>query len=515
MNKRSRIILVILGIVGGSLLLLLIPIFDVNSVNSWNYSQDYGYSSAKISEDGKYVAMCTHSPDKNSLKLVKTSDKEVKWEFEYDDDSEKFEDLEDVCITENGDYLVGKSKYYDRQLFLFDTSFSKNYTWHYNASRDINSVAISDKGEYVLIGEEDQYAHLFNYSSSEPIWKLELYQEYPPGEKTTVDISKDGQFFALCMGLHYTEGGNCQLNVYNNSNDNPTELWNYIIPGDEGIVKMSDDGKHLIAGGKKEIYYFDTLDSEPKWSTTISGGEVKQLQISADGENVVVITDKMYFFKSDSENYQWTADYKGSCCMSSDGKYIAMSNQGEILLFSAESNAPLWSYKIMENFSQSAFGAPSISEDGKYIVTLVDNFGVYLFNRETYEKIVNFFIPWVVIEYIAIGVATALIGWRYRVVKIRKKKEKEEKEYKKILKEIKKLVKGSDKVKIDTIKEKIDVDEKVFYSKLVDWVSEFNFKVDGEYLLLNEETVSDFIDALDGQFQEWEKLEVEGKGKKI
>ena len=72
MNKRSRIILVILGIVGGSLLLLLIPIFDVNSVNSWNYSQDYGYSSAKISEDGKYVAMCTHSPDKNSLKLVKT-----------------------------------------------------------------------------------------------------------------------------------------------------------------------------------------------------------------------------------------------------------------------------------------------------------------------------------------------------------------------------------------------------------------------------------------------------------
>jgi len=35
------------------------------------------------------------------------------------------------------------------------------------------------------------------------------------------------------------------------------------------------------------------------------------------------------------------------------------------------------------------------------------------------------------------------------------------------------------------------------------WAEEFSFTIDGDYLVINKETVSDFIDALDDEYKKW------------
>lgn len=51
----------------------------------------------------------------------------------------------------------------------------------------------------------------------------------------------------------------------------------------------------------------------------------------------------------------------------------------------------------------------------------------------------------------------------------------------------------------------LHIDKKTFDNKIFIWAREFGFIIDGDYLIINKETVSDFIDALDKQFAIWEK----------
>ena len=51
----------------------------------------------------------------------------------------------------------------------------------------------------------------------------------------------------------------------------------------------------------------------------------------------------------------------------------------------------------------------------------------------------------------------------------------------------------------------LDMEKKTFDNKIFEWAREFDFIIDGDNLVINKDTVSDFIDALDKQFASWEK----------
>ena len=51
----------------------------------------------------------------------------------------------------------------------------------------------------------------------------------------------------------------------------------------------------------------------------------------------------------------------------------------------------------------------------------------------------------------------------------------------------------------------LKVKQKSFERKLLDWATEFSLLIDGDEIIINEETISDFIDALDAQYIKWEK----------
>lgn len=59
------------------------------------------------------------------------------------------------------------------------------------------------------------------------------------------------------------------------------------------------------------------------------------------------------------------------------------------------------------------------------------------------------------------------------------------------------------------MKKALKIDDDAFIDKIFDWEEVFGFIIDGDFLKINQNTVSDFNDALDKQVSSWKKIEKE------
>jgi len=84
------------------------------------------------------------------------------------------------------------------------------------------------------------------------------------------------------------------------------------------------------------------------------------------------------------------------------------------------------------------------------------------------------------------------------------KKEQERLE-KETIEKIKEMMEVSKRINLDRMQNVLEMDKKAFDNKIFEWARDFNFTIDGDNLIINKETISDFIDALDKQFASWEK----------
>jgi len=80
-----------------------------------------------------------------------------------------------------------------------------------------------------------------------------------------------------------------------------------------------------------------------------------------------------------------------------------------------------------------------------------------------------------------------------------------DREDKEKIQKIEKMVAESDSLRLDTIRDTLKMDGPTFSNKILDWSIEFGFEIDGDYLITNKNTVSDFIDELDRYFTLWDK----------
>jgi len=87
----------------------------------------------------------------------------------------------------------------------------------------------------------------------------------------------------------------------------------------------------------------------------------------------------------------------------------------------------------------------------------------------------------------------------------RAEKERKEREGKEIFEKIKEMMEVSTRINLDRMQNVLNLDKKTFDNKIFEWARDFNFTIDGDNLIINKATVSDFIDALDKQFASWEK----------
>lgn len=86
-------------------------------------------------------------------------------------------------------------------------------------------------------------------------------------------------------------------------------------------------------------------------------------------------------------------------------------------------------------------------------------------------------------------------------------------EQKAIVEKVKAMLEVSTRINLDRMQDALNIDKKVFNDKIFEWARQFGFTIDGDYLIINKDTISAFIDALDRQFAQWGKAEATKEGK--
>lgn len=86
-----------------------------------------------------------------------------------------------------------------------------------------------------------------------------------------------------------------------------------------------------------------------------------------------------------------------------------------------------------------------------------------------------------------------------------RKKNRAHREDKEKIQKIEKMMVESDSLSLDTLRDALKMDAHTFSNKILDWAIEYGFEIDGDYLITNKNTLSDFIDRLDKYFTLWEK----------
>jgi hypothetical protein len=72
----------------------------------------------------------------------------------------------------------------------------------------------------------------------------------------------------------------------------------------------------------------------------------------------------------------------------------------------------------------------------------------------------------------------------------RKKQENER------INQIKSMLQVSNRLRLDMMRVALDMEEKDFNNKVFEWAKSFNFVIDGDYLIVNYDTISDFLNDL-------------------
>ena len=81
------------------------------------------------------------------------------------------------------------------------------------------------------------------------------------------------------------------------------------------------------------------------------------------------------------------------------------------------------------------------------------------------------------------------------------------------MEKLKKLVKVSERLKISQMAQILGMDETNLYDRIVDWAAEYGFTLDEDIVKFGAGRKDDFIAALDGAFQGWDKKTETKEGK--
>ncbi|KKN11068.1 hypothetical protein LCGC14_1030270 [marine sediment metagenome] len=76
-------------------------------------------------------------------------------------------------------------------------------------------------------------------------------------------------------------------------------------------------------------------------------------------------------------------------------------------------------------------------------------------------------------------------------------------------KKIERMLQVSNRIKLDMMRNALNMEKKAFDEKIFEWAEEFGFIIDEDILIVDKDTVSDYINKLDIMFETWEKSKTE------
>lgn len=274
-----------------------------------------------------------------------------------------------VAISEDGEYMVVGVT--NGMICLYRKS-SSTPLWVFSASDSVETVDISSSGQYIVAGSNNGRVYVFSRISSTPLWSYNT-----GGYILSVAITSDGNYIAAGSG-----GSDDKLYYFSRSSSTP--IWSYQASGNVQTVAISKNTGTFIAIGRgSTVHYFWTQNPTPQLSFS-TGGYVEQVTISNNGQYYAAASNdnKIYFWYALSSTPLWSFDSGNdmySISMSSNGYYIfSGGNNGNVYLFNRTSSIPIWSYD-----TNSPVYSADISSDGSTMIAenAYSDQGIYLFHR--------------------------------------------------------------------------------------------------------------------------------------
>ena len=78
---------------------------------------------------------------------------------------------------------------------------------------------------------------------------------------------------------------------------------------------------------------------------------------------------------------------------------------------------------------------------------------------------------------------------------------------------VKKLLLITSRISMEKMREILGMEKDAFNDKIIDWGIEYGFKIDGDYIIVDDIDLNGFIDDLDAQFDDWTNSESTKRGK--
>ena len=292
-----------------------------------------------------------------------------------------------VAISGDGSYVIAINA---TNATLFHRS-SSTPKWLFSVPQDLEDLAISDDGKYIVICDRRQVFLLNNTpsSSKKEMWK---YPTTRPGSDQwfNVDISSDGQYIVVGNRTALNEGIQLFDNIYSSSKQ---PLWS-IIEGGTRDIAISGNGEYIVNGNDvSQVRIFNATNPSDIKLSYATINVVNNVAISFDGEYVVCgnSNDEAYLFNTTNNGgkYMWKFTAPGNMQkaldISSDGKYIGIGDHIKFYYFNNSiqggNKIPEWSYTPTD-FEDSMPYDCALSATGKYMVVGTWWTSFYLFNND-------------------------------------------------------------------------------------------------------------------------------------
>jgi len=258
------------------------------------------FDEVELSSNGKYIAVINN----NELRIFKTSDGELLWNKTIDGGSDYYGWMP-LEISSEGEYIALGAN--GGKVYLFHRD-SSTPLWDYDIGEGEIELAMSSSGDTIVAGninndEGDGKVFLFSKETSTPLWN------YPyDGDWVHIAISENGKHIAV--------GSSSNRIYYFDKSSNKPKM-NYKISGDHYVrsIDISEDGNEVVVGSSDgKVYLFDTSDSELLSSYNIGGGNVRQVKLFKDGSFIAVSKIfastffnfyNIYYFEHGSNTPKW------------------------------------------------------------------------------------------------------------------------------------------------------------------------------------------------------------------
>ncbi len=85
---------------------------------------------------------------------------------------------------------------------------------------------------------------------------------------------------------------------------------------------------------------------------------------------------------------------------------------------------------------------------------------------------------------------------------------------KELLEKVKELLDVSKRINLNRMQDALGLEKTIFNKKVFEWAKDFGFTIDGDYLIVNDNSLTELTNILELKFKEWEEKESSKNDKK-